>query len=199
MVTNINQLDLDKTYSYADYLLWQFRERVELLRGKLFKMSPAPGIRHQQISRKLFLDVGNYLSNSSCQVFSAPFDVALLDKEKSTPKDKIYTIVQPDICVVCDREKLADKQKCMGAPDFIIEILSPGNSNKEINLKYDLYEEAGVKEYWLVSPEQRMVNVYYLDKGKFIGIKPHGEEQVLHSILFPELGIDLKNVFSDLI
>ncbi len=194
IITDINQLDMDKTYSYADYILWKFQERVELFKGKIFKMSPAPSTSHQQISRTFAGNFYIFFKDKSCEFFTAPFDVRLLNKKKSTPEKDIYTVVQPDLCVICDVEKL-DKKGCNGAPDLIIEILSPGNSKKEMDIKFDLYEEAGVLEYWLVYPEEKSVLIYILKEGKYIGLKPYTEGQTLKSTLFPDLEIELDKVF----
>lgn len=121
--------------------------------------------------------------------------MVLFDKKKSTPEQEIFTIVQPDLCIIGDEEKLADGKKCIGAPDLIIEILSPGNTEKEMNIKFDLYEEAVVLEYWMVSPEEKSVLVYVLQNGKYIGLKPFSESQILVSTIFPEIEIELKKVF----
>lgn len=166
MITDINQLDLTKQYTYADYLTWQFEDRVELIRGWISRMS-GPLRRHQKISFNLSLEIGNYLKNKPCEVYDAPFDVRLVNKRKSAPDNTIYSVVQPDIMVVCDLEKLDDKG-CVGAPDWIIEILSPSNSKKEVKLKYALYEENGVREYWVVYPEYEQVDVFDLVGDKFL-------------------------------
>jgi len=163
-ITNINQLDpLYGVYSYADYLLWKFKERVELFKGKLFKMS-TPSAVHQEISMKLAGELYQFLKGKDCKVFHAPFDVRLL-KEAQEDKD-IYTVVQPDICVVCDPEKI-DKRGCEGVPDLVIEILSPGNSKKEMKFKYALYEEAKVPEYWIIDPDHQNILVYILKGDKY--------------------------------
>ena len=126
VITNIDQLDLvNGIYTYADYLMWKIKDRVEILKGKIFKMSPAPAISHQSISFNLSGLLFMYFHNKPCKVFASPFDVVL--KNKNGKED---TVVQPDLCVVCDPEKLADGKRCQGAPDLIIEILSPGNSKK---------------------------------------------------------------------
>lgn len=194
IVTDINQLDLDGTYTYADYLLWRIEERLELIKGKIFKMSPAPSLVHQRISTRLQGTLFNFLKASSCDLFSAPFDVRLYNDKKSKDANRqIYTVVQPDLCVVCDTSKL-DQRGCLGAPDLIIEILSPGNSSKEMNEKFDLYEESGVREYWLVEPAENAVWVYVLnEEGKYIGLKP--TTTILKSSIFPDLVIDLKEIF----
>lgn len=138
MITSLSQLDFDKKYTYADYVLWRFQERVELLKGKLFRLA-APNVNHQRISRILTLRIGNYLEQTNCDLFAAPFDVRLpLPSHKAKP-NKIDTVVQPDLCVVCDRKKL-DKQGCIGAPDLVVEILSSGNSKREMRDKLELYQ-----------------------------------------------------------
>jgi Uma2 family endonuclease len=194
IITDINQLDLNGTYSYADYLLWQFEERLELFRGKVFKMSPAPSVKHQRVSGNLHGHFFNYFKNQPCQVFFAPFDVRLYNRKKSAKASKdIFTVVQPDLCVICDGTKL-DEQGCNGAPDLVIEILSPGNTKKEMNQKFELYEEAGVKEYWLVEPNDEIILIYVLNEAeRYIGLQPATE--IAKSVIFPEIAIDLTEIF----
>lgn len=194
-VTDINDLDLEKTYTYRDYLLWKFKERVELIKGKIFRMSPAPSISHQEISRNINRVLDHYFFGSSCKVFYAPLDVLLTDKKKPSEENEIFTVVQPDLCVICDPEKIADGKKCIGAPDLVIEILSPGNSKKEMDYKFDLYQEAGVQEYWLVYPEEKSINIFVLKDDEYIGLKPISEGQILTSSLFPELQADVDKIF----
>lgn len=193
-ITNINQLDLNGVYTYADYLLWKFEERVELLKGRIFKMSPAPSTQHQKSLGKLHLIFANYFEGKKCQVFFAPFDVRLPKKQEEN--GKIYTVVQPDLCVICDPKKLDDRG-CLGAPDLVIEILSPGNSKKEMKNKFELYEEAGVKEYWVVQPEYENIIIYILENGKYRGIAPVTEGDFATSHLFPELKIPASKIFGD--
>lgn len=194
IITDIDQLDLNGTYTYADYLLWRIEERLELIKGKIFKMSPAPSLVHQRISTQLQGTLFNYLKGSSCDLFSAPFDVRLYNDKKSKLAFKdIFTVVQPDLCVICDENKL-DEKGCSGAPDLVIEILSPGNSKKEMNEKFDLYEETGVREYWLVEPSENAVYIYVLNEsGKYIGLKP--VTAILQSSIFPDLKINLEEIF----
>jgi len=143
-ITHIEQLDLNQTYSYADYLTWQLNEAVELIKGKIMLMSPAPNVRHQDISMNLSRFLSAYFNHKKCRVYAAPFDVRLYDRKKSLlASQDIHTVVQPDLCVICHPEIL-DKQGCNGAPDWIIEILSKGNSKRELHIKYDLYQESGV-------------------------------------------------------
>lgn len=156
-VLTFNDLDPNGTYTYADYVKWTFEERLELIKGKIFNMSPAPTRRHQKISGKLFTPISNFLDGKPCEVYSAPFDVRLTPlKGKKRKDNQIYTVVQPDICVICDIDKLDDRG-CIGAPDLIIEILSPGNTKKEMSDKFQVYEENGVREYWLVEPNDNVI------------------------------------------
>jgi Uma2 family endonuclease len=195
MITDINQLDFDKTYSYADYLTWKFQERLEIFKGKLFKMSPAPSTSHQKVASNLHGILWSKFKNHSCKLFSAPFDVRLLDKKKSTNDSDVITVVQPDLCIICDENKL-DQRGAFGAPDLVIEILSPGNSKKEMKYKFDLYEEAGVLEYWIVNPEDKTILIYILKENQFIGIHPLIEEDQMNSPLFPQLDFIVEEIFN---
>ena len=194
----VEEPDLTGTYTYANYLTWQWGDMKELIKGKIFKMSPAPGSLHQQVSGNLFGLLWNYLHGKPCQVFSAPFDVRLPNPKKGKLDQDIITVVQPDLCVVCDRSKI-DERGCLGAPDWIIEILSRHTSAKDINEKFEVYEEAGVKEYWVVHPQEQTILVYTLDlKGKYQGnLKPYIRTDKISSSVLPGLTIDLSEVFSD--
>jgi len=196
IITNIDQLDLNGSYTYADYLLWKFSERVELIKGKIFKMSPAPSRKHQVVSRELTFLIGDIFRNSKCKMYIAPFDVRLVNFKKSTSNNQVFTVVQPDICVVCDASKLDDRG-CIGAPDLVIEILSPGNSKKEMGIKFNLYEENGIKEYWIVEPAENAIFVYTLQNNKYIGLKPCIEGEKITSPLFPELNFEIEKVFEE--
>lgn len=188
MITSLDQLDLNKKYTYADYLTWQFKDRVELIKGRIFKMSPAPSRKHQAISRRLMHFFDQFLWKKPCHLYHAPFDVQLVKSKKDT-------VVQPDICVICDDSKLTE-QGCVGAPDLIIEILSPGNSRKERKEKFELYEENGVQEYWLVETSEDSIIIYTLnDEGKYIGSKPYVPEEIIHSTVIPGLQVPVKEVF----
>jgi Uma2 family endonuclease len=196
-ITSLSQLDLNGTYSYADYLKWQFEERLELIRGKILKMSPGPNLKHQDISRELCRGFSVFFQRTQpCRFFNAPFDVRLYDRKKSLKANKdIYTVVQPDILVVCDTKKL-DEKGCLGAPDLIIEILSLGNSKREMKIKYELYEEAGVREYWLVYPYEESVTKFILnEKEKFEYAGQYANDDIISASIFPELSIDLTEIF----
>lgn len=194
VITSLDQLDLSERYSYADYFRWKFQERVELLRGWIHQMSPAPTPKHQLVSGNLFWQIKSFFKGRPCKVFTAPFDVRLPDSKKQKGDELVFTVVQPDICVVCDAGKI-DSRGCIGAPDLVIEILSPGNTKKEMGIKFDLYEESGVREYWLAEPSEKVIYVYVLKEGKFIGLKPFTEEDEISPVLFPDLKFKVGEVF----
>lgn len=194
VITNIKQLDLKGSYTYADYLLWKFKERVELIKGKIFKMSPAPNSFHQEISRELTFLLGDIFRKTNCKMYIAPFDVRLINFKESTDNHKIITVIQPDLCVICDRSKI-DEKGCLGAPDLIIEILSPGNSKKEMDIKFDLYQENKVLEYWIVNPTDKTILIYVLKDDIYIGLKPFIEDSKLQSPTFPKLKFAVKKAF----
>ena len=198
-MNSIDDLDFSKTYTYADYLLWKFEERVELIKGKIFKMSPAPTGNHQIISTNISGELYGFLKGKSCKVFAAPFDVRLVRTEKSNKKVK--NVVQPDICLICDLTKLADTRSCLGAPELVVEILSPGNNTKELKIKFDLYEEFGVKEYWVVYPDERSLLRYVLNtEGKFVPeVRPLTLGDKLTTPILPNFELALDDVFRDLL
>ena len=196
MVTDINQLDFSKQYTYADYLTWRFQDRVELIRGWLYKMSPAPMRKHQLYSKNFLVAIDTYLRNNPCHIYDAPFDVRFLDKKKSTADKDIYTVVQPDICVICDRSKLDDRG-CIGAPDLIIEIVSKGNTKKELETKFRLYEENGVREYWVVFMGDETVAVYDLVGEKYQYRKIYSNDEMVPVGIFKDLEIDLTKIFTE--
>lgn len=195
-ITKLSQLDLNGTYSYADYLLWKFTERVELIKGKIFQMSPAPSRKHQVAAGILYRYLDRYFEKHSCGLYFAPFDVRLINFKKSTEDQTVFSVVQPDLCVVCDRSKLDDRG-CIGSPDLVIEILSPGNSKKEMGIKFSLYEENLIPEYWIVEPAENAIFVYTLQNGKYIGLKPCIEGEIITSPLFPELNFEIEKIFED--
>lgn len=188
-------LDLTKSYTYADYFMWQFEERVELIKGKIFKMSPAPNRNHQKISGLMYLRLATFLEHKQCEVYSAPFDVRI--PRKSVNDKEIVTVLQPDVCVICDLTKL-DRKGCVGAPDIVVEVLSPGNNAKELKKKYEVYEEAGVKEYWVVSPQDMWLRIYTLVEGKFRESPYMLEGDVATSAVLPGFSLDLTDLFKDI-
>jgi len=166
VITSIDQLDLNGKYSYADYLTWKFDEYVELIKGKIYKMTPAPLNIHQIATGNIFTLFKNYLKKQKCKVFIAPFDVRLLKETKED--NEVFTVVQPDVCIICDSNKLDPKGRgCIGAPDLIVEVLSNSTLKKDLNEKFNLYEASGVKEYWVVSLVEKFVSVYELVNDKY--------------------------------
>ena len=191
-IRSLAQIDINGTYSYADYLDWKFEGRIEIIKGKIMPMA-APSTRHQRISWQLSLDIGNHLRNFNCQAFAAPFDVRLLDKRKSVKANQdVLTVVQPDICIICDDTKI-DEKGCIGAPDLIVEILSPGNSSKEMRLKKELYEENKVREYWIIDPDRAWVRVGVL-VGSTYDFQNFTGKQVIKSAIFPDLKLTAAQV-----
>ncbi|MDY6026033.1 Uma2 family endonuclease [Bergeyella zoohelcum] len=190
-ITNINQLDSNKIYSYADYLMWKLDERVELIKGRIFKMSPAPSRKHQDISGNMYFLLRKIFGKQGCKLYSAPFDVRI--PKKSKDNTAILTVIQPDLCVICDEAKL-DEKGCVGAPDLVVEILSPGNSKKEMKNKYELYEESGVKEYWIVNPMEENILIFVLENGNYHSLKPVVDDFAT-SKLFPEIAIHTDEIF----
>jgi Uma2 family endonuclease len=197
-IMDLSELDtVNGIYSYADYLTWQFEQTVELIKGKILQMS-APSRRHQGISRELNGLFFNHFRNHQCRLYAAPFDVRLYDKRKSVKANKeVLTVVQPDICIICDLDKLDDKG-CLGSPDLVIEILSPGNSSKEMKLKKSLYEENGIREYWIIDPEHEYAFQFnLLESGVYSPATIYVNDDILNCVIFPTLTIDLNEVFSN--
>ena len=186
-------------FTYADYLTWNFKERIELIRGKIFKMSPAPTFKHQQIAGNIFAAMYAFLKNKDCKVLIAPVDVRLKGKpyrKKKLRDDEITTVVQPDIIVVCDEEKLRDERSVDGAPELVVEILSPGNTRTETKYKFDLYEENGVEEYWVVYPEFKQIHVFLLNEKEEYG-KPviYEANENIRSTVLKGLRIPTNEIF----
>jgi len=182
----------DGHYTYADYLAWEIDEMVELIKGKVFRFAAAPRVAHQRISGRVFVALFNFLHDKPCEVFSAPFDVRLPVASKKN--EDIDTVVQPDISVICDPEKL-DDWGCIGAPDLILEILSPGNNRKELQNKYEVYEKSGVKEYWIIHPEEKTLLTYTLEDHRYVPSRLLTMGDVVASTTLPGFTLDLNEVF----
>jgi Uma2 family endonuclease len=193
--SKVEEPDPSITYTYADYLKWQFEERLELFRGKIFKLS-APNTKHQAVAGNLTASIITFLKGKRCKAFPAPFDVRLPVTNRKKD-DEVTTVVQPDLCIICDDSKL-DSRGCCGAPDLVVEILSPGNSKKEIRLKHELYEEAGVKEYWIVYPEEESIAVFLLnDSNKYAGAILYASDEYIYSKSVPGFSINLTEIFTN--
>ena len=195
MITDISQLDPNGTYTYADYLKWRFEQSVELIKGKLYNMSPAPRSKHQRVSTRLLGEVYTTFRGNHCEVFAAPFDVRLPNPDYEPGfNSKIHTVVQPDISIICDPAKI-DEFGCVGPPDWIIEITSPSTQKKDFNEKFELYESAGVREYWIAIPKSAEIYVYALIDGRLEQIEVYEQGSKATSSLFPELTLELDWIF----
>jgi len=147
-------------FTYGDYSQWSEDERWELIDGQAYAMS-APSRRHQEIVLELGRQIANYLKGKSCKPYIAPFDVRL--PKNNEQDNKVDTVVQPDISVICDKNKLDDKG-CRGAPDWIIEILSPSTATRDMDIKRQLYQQYGIKEYWIISSTEKWGMKYILNE-----------------------------------
>lgn len=173
------------SYTEADYYALPEDVRAELIDGQIYYQA-APSRIHQKILGKIHQRISNYIDSKSgfCEVYPAPFAVKLWEDEK--------TIVEPDISVICDCDKLTDKG-CTGAPDWIIEIVSPGNSSHDYIRKLNLYADAGVREYWIVNPMQQSIFVYHLEKDNF-QVKPYTFQDKIKVNIYDDLWIDFQEI-----
>lgn len=185
------QEEMEYKYTYADLMTWD-GPRCELIDGEP-KLLASPTRRHQTILRKLLLQIGNYLEGKTCEVFCSPFDVRLFEKENDSPQD-VDTVVQPDILVVCDPKKL-DDAGCKGAPDLAVEIISSFNRQHDTVTKFDLYQRAGVKEYWIIDPDAQIVQVYTLEKDRYHAATVYTREQSAPVGVLEGCSVDLSLVF----
>ena len=182
-------------YSYADYLSWDDDKRYEIIDGEVFDMT-SPSVLHQSISGELFRQMANFFEDKPCRVFMAPLDVLLA--KNASKSDEVFTVVQPDIMVVCDPKKI-EERGIVGAPDLVIEIISPSTSSKDSIIKRRIYEQAGVKEFWLVHPVDRLTRVYKLGKDGLFGREDIYDDQAQIEIAqFAGLSIDCRRVFPPL-
>ena len=147
-------------YTFADVLTWDEGEHIEIINGEAFMMA-TPSRIHQKITGELFRQLANFLEGKQCGVYAAPFGVRLFEQDGDSAEN-VDTVVEPDITVVCDHSKL-DDQGCKGAPDMVIEILSPSTQRHDRLTKLNLYQRAGVREYWIADPENRTVRVMLPD------------------------------------
>lgn len=182
-----------KRYTYADALSWDESERIELIYGDPVMMAP-PSRVHQEVGGEIYLQLGNYLKGKKCRVYNAPFGVRPFEKSGDSPYD-VDTLVEPDITVVCDPDKL-DDAGCKGAPDLIVEILSPSTQRHDRLVKYDLYQRAGVREYWVVDPASRTVSVHTLEDGGYHSPTVYTAGASVPVGVLEDCRIDLGAVFS---
>jgi len=190
-------LDLSKRYNFAEYLTWIDDKRRELIDGFVKMMTPAPSRIHQEISIRISVIFKNFLKRKKCSVYYAPFDVRL-PNHGERENEKIYTVVQPDICIICDEKKL-DERGCIGAPDLIVEIVSSSNSKYDVEDKFELYQKHGIKEYWIVFPHEKTINVFLLNnsgKYDFKGMFAQ-DSKVPVNIFSGDLVVDLAEIFEE--
>ena len=188
-------LDFKKRYSYADYLTWADDKMRELIDGFIKIMAPAASSKHQEVNGNLFAILHHFLKRNKgkCKIFPAPFDVRLPQNGEKA-NEKIYNVVQPDICVVCDLSKI-DKNGCIGAPDLVVEIQSFSTAKYDLTKKFDLYEASGVREYWVVYPYEEGIEVFLLQpNGKYDEGTKYDSGKV-PVFIFDGYEIDFKDIF----
>ena len=179
----------NQRYTYADYRQWDDGERWELIDGVSYLMSPSPSRTHQAILRELVYQLTGFLKGKPCELFFAPFDVRL---NADTFDD---TVVQPDLLIICDRSKLDDKC-CVGAPDMVMEILSPSTGRHDRLVKSQAYLKAGVREYWIVDPDTRTVQICILENGKYV-MTIYGDADIAPVHILEGCTVNLRDVFEE--
>ena len=179
-------------YTFADCLAWDERERIEIINGEAVMMSPPTRI-HQKILMELSRQLANFLEGKKCEVYPAPFAVRPFEKDGDSPED-VDTMVEPDISVVCDHSKL-DKHGCKGAPDLVVEVISPSTQRHDRLVKLDLYQRAGVREYWIVSPEEKSVQVFLLEGNALHPHEVYSEKDIAKVNVLDGCFIELSKVF----
>lgn len=186
---------MDRVYAYRDYRSWPDDERWELIHGVAWNMSPAPSVNHQRLVGRLHTIVARHLEGRECEVLVSPVDV-FMPGSPDQKKDDIDTVFQPDLVVACDAAKVSQKG-VRGAPGWLIEILSPYTSQKDLSVKLALYEEQGVREYWIVDPGNRCVHVYLRnDEGRYGEVRLHEETTEVASATCAGLVLGLRDLFS---
>lgn len=182
-------------YTFADCLGWDEKERAEIIGGEVLMMAP-PSRIHQKISGEIFRQLANFLEGKRCEVYSAPFGVRLFEKDGDRPED-VDTVVEPDITLVCDTSRL-DQHGCKGAPELVMEILSPSSRRHDMLVKLNLYQRAGVREYWIVNPDDKDVQVFLLDGSGFFRVHGfYGREDIARVNVLEGCFIELCKVFPE--
>ena len=177
----------NQKYTYADYATWDDGQRWEIINGQPIMMSPAPTIQHQRLCGELFSLLHSFLKGKQCEAFIAPVDVRFENSQKAD------TVVQPDVLVICDKTKIKN-EGCVGAPDVVFEILSPSSAKMDLLKKYNLYEKHGVREYWALDPEDKMLVRFSLKDGRFE--RSNAEQGRLESLALPGFALDVQELFA---
>lgn len=185
-------INYNKVYTYGDYLKLEIDEMVEIIRGKIFRMCETPKIKHQIINGNIFYRLRQQLEGKKCKIFNAPVDVVLPIENKK--RSRSTTVVQPDICVICD-SKIIEETAVFGVPDFVIEIVAGKDVKRDTQYKYSVYEEAGVGEYWIVFGEMRFVEVFILENGKYQRLNAFSEDDIIPVKTLPGLSISIDDIF----
>lgn len=182
------------SYTFSDYLAWDNDERIEIIDGKILMMAP-PARIHQEVSGELFYQIRKSLEGKNCKVYAAPFAVRLFERKNDAPEN-VQTVFEPDISVICDKSKL-DEHGCKGAPDMIIEILSPSTMSHDWLYKMRRYEQAGVQEYWIVSPKEQSLQVFLLKENTYRIDGSYGPDDIVKVNVLDGCFIELAKVFSE--
>ena len=184
------QLKEEEYFTYADFLEWDESVRAELHDGEVYMMAPPLRV-HQEVFIQLVLQIGNYLKGKKCKLYPAPFGVRLFPKKDKSDD----TVFEPDIVVICDQEKLDDRG-CNGAPDLVIEILSPSTAKYDRVYKFRKYQKAGVREYWIVDPETKTVQVCLLENDRYV-VDVYEDPEKVPVFVLEGCEVDLKEVFAE--
>ena len=193
-VYQLSPLPKEQHYTFADLLVWDNDTRYELYDGHPVALASPTNV-HQMISGELFRQLANYLVGKRCKVFSAPFDVRIFEEQGDSPED-VDTVLQPDLMVVCDPDKV-DRHGIRGTPDLVIEILSQSSARYDRVFKFSLYQRAGVKEYWIVDPVTRTVCVYTMEDGAYHAADVYSSDLSVPAGILDNCNIDLSTVFGE--
>lgn len=186
-------LPQENTYTYADLLSWDDNTRYELYDGKPVSLA-SPSDVHQLILGELYLQFGTYLRGKKCRAYLSPFDVRIFEEFGDAPED-VDTVLQPDLLIVCDPGKV-DRRGVHGAPDMVVEILSPATARYDQLVKFNLYRRAGVREYWIVDPDAKVVSVFTLENGRYQAAA-YGAETSVPVIVLEGCQINMAAVFGE--
>ena len=184
----------EERYTFADILSWDTDDRIELIDGVPYMMAP-PSTSHQLVLSELHKQLAVFLIGKPCRVFPAPFGVRLFGQNSETP-DEDAVVLEPDLSVICDRNKL-DEHGCKGAPDLVIEILSPSTQRRDRFEKYNLYQTAGVREYWIVDPDKKILQAMVLENGRYPAAQVYTLKDKVPVSVLEGCVVDLSPVFEE--